>query len=381
MWKWLRWILLVITITALYVWFSQEKVITVDTVNASIGNVEQTIANTRAGTITACQRARMSLPIGGQIENIAVKEGDKVAKGDLLLSLWNKDKLTKKQEIIALLSASNSNKKRACILSDQAQLDAQRQKTLLAQKLTSQENLEQAQATADAAKANCQAFTSQYLAHQASVSNIDAYIEQTYLIAPFSGIVAEITGEVGEYTTPSPPGVATPPAVDILTEDCHYVTAPIDEVDASRLTIGKPVKITLDAFRGQSFLGTLRRISPYVQDFEKQARTVTVEVDINEHQTPHFLAGYSADIEVILAEKLQVLRIPSDLIINNNHVLVVNSQNIIEERNVNIGISNWQFTEIISGLSQQDNVVASIGLSGVEAGVKAISHAKKQDKN
>ncbi len=370
MWKWLRWLTLVVIFVMLYLWLTREQAIEIDVVHATRGKVEQTIANTRAGTVTACQRARMSLPIGGQIEQITVKEGDHVKKDQLLLSLWNKDKLTKKQQLLALVDFSESNKNGACILSKNAQKEAQRQAQLLAQHLTSQEALEQAKAQADAASANCQAQKSQLLANQAAVKNIDAYLEQSYLYAPFDGIIAEITGEIGEYTTPSPPGVATPPAVDILTDDCHYITAPIDEVDAAPLSIGKPVKITLDAFRGEIFAGTLRRISPYIQDFEKQARTVTVEVDINEHRDPHFLAGYSADIEVVLAAKDDVLRIPSDLLINNEHVLIVNSDNVIEQRPVNIGLSNWQYSEITSGITEKDILVASVGLTGVAPGVK-----------
>ncbi len=381
MWKWLRWLLLVLLLVALYYWLTQKPTLDIQIIHASRGTVEQTIANTRAGTVTACQRAKMSLPIGGQIEQILVKEGDHVSQGQLLLSLWHKDKQTKKQQLLALVAASQNHKNQACILADKAQNDAKRQASLLKQKLTSEENLEQAQAQADAAKANCLAFEAELQANQAAVKNIDAYLEQTQLIAPFDGIIAEITGEIGEYTTPSPPGVPTPPAVDILTDSCHYISAPIDEVDAAELTVDRPVKITLDAFRGQSFNGTLRRIAPYIQDYEKQARTVTVEVDITDHQSPHFLAGYSADIEVIIASKKDVLRLPSDLILNNDHVLIVNHDNVIEQRPIKVGLNNWQYTEIIQGLSPQDKVVASIGLAGVMPGAQVTVSEKPTDNN
>ena len=77
-------------------------------------------------------------------------------------------------------------------------------------------------------------------------------LEETYLRAPFAGIVAEINGEIGEYVTPSPPGVATPPAVDLIDYSCLYVTAPIDEVDAGDLHTGLPARVSLDAFRGET---------------------------------------------------------------------------------------------------------------------------------
>jgi HlyD family secretion protein len=55
------------------------------------GLVESTIANTRAGTIEACQRTKLSTITGGRIEVLAVKEGDRVEKGQLLMKLWNDD--------------------------------------------------------------------------------------------------------------------------------------------------------------------------------------------------------------------------------------------------------------------------------------------------
>ena len=55
------------------------------------GNIEETIANTRAGTVKACRRARLAPAIGGQIDSLPVKEGQPVKQGDVLLALWSDD--------------------------------------------------------------------------------------------------------------------------------------------------------------------------------------------------------------------------------------------------------------------------------------------------
>jgi HlyD family secretion protein len=296
-----KWIALLTLLAILIGWFKQEKAIEVTIVNAEFGSVEQSVANTRSGTITACQRARLSLPIGGQIANIYVKEGDIVVKGQPLLNLWNKDSKAKLVEQHARLESIVKTKESIYIAYHDNQTDVTRLASLLEKKLTSQEKLDHA--IANASNASCLAATAQIQAHQAMVNTVEAIIEKTQLLAPFKGIIAEVNGEVGEYTTPSPLGVATPPAIDLLTHDCHYITAPIDEVDASLLSLNAPVRISLDAFRGETILGRLRRIAPYVQDYEKQARTVTIEVDFSEHRTPHLLTGYSADVEIILQKK------------------------------------------------------------------------------
>ena len=93
----------------------------------------------------------------------------------------------------------------------------------------------------------CQAARDEAKVAQANLDINNVLLEETFLRAPFAGIVAEINGEIGEYVTPSPPGVATPPAVDLIDYSCLYVTAPIDEVDAGELHPGLPARVSLDA--------------------------------------------------------------------------------------------------------------------------------------
>ena len=58
---------------------------------AEPGRVETTVANTRAGSVAACRRAKLATPLGGRIEKLTVREGDRVKAGQLLLELWNDD--------------------------------------------------------------------------------------------------------------------------------------------------------------------------------------------------------------------------------------------------------------------------------------------------
>jgi HlyD family secretion protein len=84
--------LLVLLLMASGIWWANRpKPVAVVLKEIERGLVESTIANTRAGTIEACQRTRLSTITGGRIEILAVKEGDHVSKGQLLMKLWNDD--------------------------------------------------------------------------------------------------------------------------------------------------------------------------------------------------------------------------------------------------------------------------------------------------
>ena len=115
--------------------------------------------------------------------------------------------------------------------------------------------VDKAKGEADSRDAACRAATQNIKVAEARIAQAQAMMERMLLRAPFDGIVAEINGELGEFVTPSPVGIPTPPAVDVVDTSCIYVTAPIDEVDAPRIREGMPARVTLDAFRDRAFPG------------------------------------------------------------------------------------------------------------------------------
>jgi HlyD family secretion protein len=186
-------------------------------------------------------------------------------------------------------------------------------------------------------------------------------------------VIAEINGEVGEFVTPSPVGIPTPPTVDLLDATCLYVSAPIDEVDAPRIKAGLPARISLDAFPDRSFPGHVRRVAPYVLDQEKQARTVEIEAEFDDAEEAGLLAGYSADVEVVLDERASALRVPTSVVLPDKTVYLFDevSQTLVS-RAIETGVANWEYTEVVRGLAEGDRVVSSLDREGVRDGAAAI---------
>ena len=160
-----------------------------------------------------------------------------------------------------------------------------------------------------------------------------------------------------------------PPVIDLIDTDCLYVMAPMDEIDAPKIRIGQPARITLDAMPEVSFSGQVRRIAPYVTEVEKQARTVDIEVNFTELPDNPLLAGYSADVEVILDSREHVLRIPTQALRQNNKVWLIGPDNTLIERQLETGLANWSFTEVISGLKDGDQVLISFDLDEIKPGI------------
>jgi len=237
---------------------------------------------------------------------------------------------------------------------------------------SSENDVDDAVTSAQANKAACQSANSAIQVSQARLKVAEAAVQRTFVFAPFDGIVAEVNVELNEFVTPSPPGIQTLPAIDLLDVSCLYISAPIDEVDAPRIKLGMSACVSLDAFPEKRCSGVVTRIAPYVLEKEKQARTVEVEVKLSDKQEiAQLLPGYSADIEVILNSHEQALRVPTEAVLENHQLMILNTDGILEERNFKPGLSNWDFTEVLSGVSAGEHVVLSIGRDGVKAGNKA----------
>ncbi len=366
-------LLLMITVT-IYLFLQKPERISVRVYHLSKGEVKATVSNTRVGTVKACRRSYLAPATGGQVAALHVNEGDKVKYNQLLLEVWHDDlsaQVKLKQEQIR---ANRARASQACLLAAGARREATRLAKLQKHnQIISEESVDQAVTDADAQKAFCNASRLAINISQAELNIARTAVERTLVYAPFDGVIAEINAELGEFVTPSPPGISTLPPIDLLDISCLFVSAPIDEVDAPKIRLGMKACVSLDAFPEKRCSGTVSRIAPYVLEKEKQARTVEIEVKLTDpRDLEDLLPGYSADIEVQLAVKENALRVPTEAVLENNRVLLMNNDGLLIERSFKPGLSNWSFIEVLSGLAEGDSVVLSTGQDHVSAGAYVI---------
>jgi HlyD family secretion protein len=349
-------------------WYLKPEPIRVELIEVARGPVVASVANTRAGTVDACRRAGLAPALGGQIASLPVEDGEEVEAGQLLLELWNEDLKAELARAEMDAQAALARSRESCVTAEVARREATRSTTLFRQQVLSEDDADRAEGRAESTAAGCAAAQATAEVSQAQLGVIRAQLERTRLRAPFAGVIAEINGELGEFVTPSPVGVPTPPTVDLIDASCLYISAPIDEIDAPRIRRGMTARIQLDAFPDRSFPGHVRRIAPYVLDQEKQARTVEIEAEF-ENPEPGLLPGYSADVEVILDSRDDVPRIPTTVIRGGNRVFVYDPDtHMLSEREISTGLSNWEFTEVTAGLGEGEQIVSTVDREGVEDG-------------
>jgi HlyD family secretion protein len=370
-----RWfiILFLAVLAGVFVWYKMRpKDIEVTVAQVTRGTVEKIVANTRAGTLEACRKANLSPAVGGQISLLTVDEGDMVRSGQLLLELWNND--LKAEAVLAgkQIKASEAKAAAAQLQAEIASREAERMQELIRDNAISEQDADKVITEAKVRQSAYDAAVTEVASSRARLSVVKANLERTMLVAPFDGIIAKINGELNEYVTPSPPGIPTPPTIELLDTSCFYVVAPIDEVDAPAVKVNMEARVIMDAFGAKHFPARVRRIDPYVLDLEKQARTVDVEVEfINGEDGVNFLAGYSADVEIIIAVEENVLRIPTQALLDKNLVYIYQPQDQrLHEKSVRTGLSNWDYSQVMEGVQEGDYVVISTDRPGLKDGVR-----------
>ncbi len=342
----------------------------VEVVRPERGRVEAIVTNTKAGTVRAHRRAQLSPEIGGRVVRLPVRAGDRVRRGQVLLELDSTSQRARLQKAERDVATAQARAREACLAADQAAREYDRYAALAERQIVADNLLEQLQSRAATARASCEAATAAVASARAAIDVIRSELAKCLLRAPFDAVVAEVSIELGEYTTPSPPGLPIPPVMELIDTSSIYVSAPMDEVDSARIHPGQPARVTIDSHPGRIFAGTVARVAPYVLDIESQNRTVEIDVELRDREVAAtLLPGTSADVEVVLEVRENTLRIPTSTLLEGEAVFVVQEGRLLR-RPLRVGLRNWEFTEVLAGLSESDRVVTTLDRAEIQEGVQ-----------
>jgi len=374
-----RWILRIVVLAALVGgWFAlKNSVLAPDPVEVRVvrvapGRVESTVTNSRAGTVRARRRAQLSPETSGRVVELRFREGDAVEAGDVIVRMDDSIARARRQLAERTLATAQARYDETCVTSRRAQRELERNQKIASDGDVSPDRIDVLETAFQAAEAACASASAAVEQSRAEIDVIAAELEKTAIVAPFDGVLAEVSVEVGEWITPSPPGVPLPSVIDLIDPTSIYVSAPMDEVDSAVIHAGQPVRATFDPFPGRTFDAAVVRVSPYVLDVEQQNRTVEIEVELDDHEfAVTLLPGTSADVEVILAVREDVLRLPAATLLEGGRVLLL-EDGIVVERSVEVGMKNWDWVEVLEGLRAGEEVISSLASADVRAGVEAV---------
>jgi membrane fusion protein (multidrug efflux system) len=303
-------------------------------------------AVTATGTITAKEEVKIIAQAEGKIIRLAVEEGDKVSKGQTLVSLDAR-----------ILEAQT---KEAQANVEDARAGYNRFERLRKSGLVSEQEFEQAKTRYNVLKAR--------LEYQKALLNY------TTIQSPISGIVTFRGVREGD--------VAVPRAHLLTISDPKTLVMEINvsELDVPRITIGDPVQVRVDAYPEEVFSGKVRRIFPLS---DPVTRLVKIEIQLTARDNRLF-PGLFARAELITSRKDLATVVSNDAILMSSTgaaTVFVVVDSVIERRELTLGIRDALASEVVAGVNPGEKVVVS-GLNQLNPGmVVRITRERGKDRS
>jgi len=346
----------------------KKKPLLVKTARVERGTVRDVVASSTAGEVVPTRRATVRAELGARVTAVRHQRGDRVKHGEAIILLDAADLEARVAQAQATLAANAAQVAQANARLAAAKRSAERARALAARGAGTAQLSEDSDAQErEAVEA---AHASEGLRAQAEAALRVARVARTRaeIDAPFDGLITDLKLDPGEELSPGAP------VFEIIDDSRLYVEAAVDEADVARVRTGQPATLTLDALPGVSVKAVVSRIGPAVRKDLKGARTLPIDVDVADPKSAMAVglkSGMSADVEIIVAEKPNVISLPTNVIIGRgakrNVYKIAGGKAVLTP--VEVGLSNWDRTEITTGVAEGDEVVATLNLKELEDGV------------
>ncbi len=260
-----------------------------------------------SGALEALVTVEVGSQISGQVTQVLVDYNDHVRRGQVMAVLDPQNQRSAVEQSQAQIESARANVAQAQAQVALAQAEYDRQKFLFDRGIIAQAALDTAQASLRTAQAGVRQAQAQVSQQQATLRSNQANLGRTTIIAPIDGVVIDRQIEPGQ-TVASGLNVAV---LFTLAQDLSRVQALInvDEADIGSVRVGQPVKFTVDAYPNDNFTGQVTQIrSLPTTESNVVAYTVVVEAD---NPGSRLLPGMTANAEIILEQRPNVLRVPN----------------------------------------------------------------------
>jgi RND family efflux transporter MFP subunit len=337
----------------------------VDTAIIETRNIK--FAINAAGDITPAEQVSVRPEVNGKIEVLPVDVGDRVKSGQLLFKLDDRELQTQRQQ-------EEKNVERSRLQLGQAERDYKRAQQLFEGKLISQELFEDSRTKFDLAK-------NELALREKSFELIIERLRKTEVMAPFDSTILTRPISVGQAVSGSGGFNAGTEVLTIANLNDLIVNAHINQADVTRLHVDQQVEVSVEAVSGLKVIGKVERIAPQ-STLKNNIRGFAARIllkDVGNQIRP----GMSANISIPVASADNVVAAPLASVFTETNPATreierhvwVRKEESWERRPIKIGVSDYFFAEVTSGLMAGEVVsledrTKEMGTGGATNGVK-----------
>ncbi|GBL39410.1 MAG: efflux RND transporter periplasmic adaptor subunit [Nitrospiraceae bacterium] len=297
--------------------------------------------------------------VDGYIGKIYVDKGDLVKASQLLVEIDHTDYQHAVNQAKANLAAARARVAQQDASVRNATLTLHRMRALIKDQFVSQQDLDNAQVSYDAAVAALDSLGAQVQQMAVAQAQAETNLAYSYIRAPFAGYVAERNLDLGAYVSGATAGTSTISRGILTLHEIQTVRILIEvvEKDVPLIQVGQKADVRAEAYPERSFEGTVTRI---VQALNRATRTMTVEVDLPNKD--HVLkGGMFARVEVLVGSHRNAIQIPIDAVsrLEDAQYVYIVREGKAQRMPVEIGVREDNRVEITKGLDGSEQVIVS----------------------
>lgn len=364
--------------------------------------LEITVSSTQTGTIKSDKEVKVTAERQGRVSMLFVEEGDIVKQGSPIAELdaeeaglslqMSRASYEKAKAQLSNLKAAfepfrvdmEAGIQKAEANLKEAEKKLKRMRDLREKGFISEMELDSAELSYNVAKADYDSSLSgrdllkvkkqEVKAQEAVVREAHAALALSELNYKYSHIKAPITGVVSQRPVMLGDGLIKGALIATVVETgSFYIEAFIDEADVAKVKTAQDVRISMDAYPETALRGGVYMISPVVLGGGQEARTFEVRIRIKDKGLQTLVKpGMSADIEIVVDKVEAALVIPSQAVIEREGEKYVYRKEggKARLRQVQTGLFNWTYTEIVSGIKEGDEVIVNPDAQGLKDGAR-----------
>ena len=299
-------------------------------------------AVTAAGDIGPAEQVSVRPEVNGKIDKLPVDLGDQVKRGDLLFTLDDRDLQTEKQ-------SQETEIARARLQLEQAERNYRRSQELFTGHLISQELFEDTRTQFELSK-NALERT------QKSLDQVNDRLAKTRIVAPFDCTVLTRPVSVGQAVSGSGGFNSGTEVLTIANLSEMVINAHINQADVTRLKVDHEVEVQVEAVAGLMVTGRVERIAPQAT-IKNNIKGFAARV-LLKHVDPRVRPGMTANIKIPVASADNVVAAPLAAVFTEPDPVTQQTERFVyvqkdegyERRTVQIGVSDYFFAEVQSGL-------------------------------
>ncbi len=303
----------------------------------------------------------------GELIQLRYQVGDYVKKGELIAKIDDREKIANHRNLKAQIEEQRKDLAAKEAQYQYSKINYEREERLLKQEFTTRDSVDKAKRELDVAIAQVELGRAKVMAAEESLKALEVSLSYNKIYAPISGYVSQVTTQEGETVVA---GLSAVNLITVIDASKLEMWIYVDETDIGRVKPGMKVEYWVDAYRDRRFSGNISLIYPQPEIKENIVYYLAI-VKIDPQDTTLLKPEMTTHVRIIISEKTDVLVVPNGSVRfeSGKNIVYVKSKDKTERKEVIPGIRDDKFTEIITGLSENEHVVIPT-VKRLESGAK-----------